>query len=53
MWEALGEVVSEKVAWLIRGEDGEFWAEVIIPGQGRKQVGVDLDTLIKQAYEAV
>ncbi len=53
MWDALGEVASQKVVWLIRGEDNEFWAEVIAPGEGRRQVGIDLDDLIKKAYETI
>jgi len=53
MWDALGEVASEKVVWLIRGEDNEFWAEVVAPGEGRRQVGIDLDDLIQKAYETL
>jgi hypothetical protein len=53
MWDALGEVASEKVVWLIRGEDNEFWAEVVAPGEGRRQVGIDLDELIQKAYETL
>lgn len=45
VWNALGEVVTTPATWVIRGEDGELWAERVGYGKGHTVHGVALTVI--------
>lgn len=53
MWRAIGDVVTEPVKWLMRGEDGDVWVELCVPGKGREQVGIDIDAMLDKVFQDI
>lgn len=45
VWDALAQVVSNEVVWVMVGEDQQVWAERLAGGK-RVSLSVDLDKLI-------